>query len=289
NADNTPNWGQILIGAPQVNVYTGNALTDIDKTADVGGAFSILTGLVKKYNLKLIIDQTTGVEEITLSANFNVTDYSATKFGLIGNSYFLNNTLGGTKANWNTCWKDVVNNVQASAPVISGNGLVNTWSFPNVYLDGANQGMFKFCIPNTDYSPNWAQTIIGYPQINAYTGNATADVDKTSDVGGAFTILTSGLIKKFNLKLIIDQTSGIEKLTLNMENSYNTAVPLVEENQAVIVDYRIYTLQGTLISTSTPYNGLKLQDIKAKLSNGVYLINAKLMNGESRNYKVITQ
>lgn len=290
NIDNTPDWGKMTIGYPQVSGYNGNAIADIDRTTDGGGAFSVLTGLIKKYNLKLIIDQTTGVDVITLVSNYDVKNYSTTKLALIGNSYFLDNVKSGTKANWNICWKDVVNNVQASVPTISGNGLINTWNFPNVYLDGANQGMFKFCVPNIDNTPDWSNTIFGYPQIGTYTGNATADLDKITDAGGAFIILTSGLINKYNIKLIIDQTTGIEKVLLNMDNANFTSLPHTDETETIIAEYKIFTLQGAMILSDAANNrGLKLENIKANLPKGVYLIKAKLTNGESRNYKVIAQ
>lgn len=219
----------------------------------------------------------------------SLTNYSSTKIALIGNSYFIDNVKGGPKANWNTCWMDAANNVQASVPAVSGNGLVYTWSFPNVYLDGANQGMFKFCIPNTDNTPDWGKITIGFPQINEYAGDASSDVDRITDGGGAFIILTSGSTKRYNIKLIADQTSGIEKMVLSFINNNNTAITSINDNEVVIAEYRIYSVQGALISSGSSVKGFKLDDLKTNLNKGIYLINAKLMNGENRSYKIIGQ
>jgi photosystem II stability/assembly factor-like uncharacterized protein len=221
----------------------------------------------------------------------SLTDYSSVKYGLIGSSYFLNNTSNGTKAQWNICWKDVVNNIQASVPAISGGGKIFTWSFPAVYLFGgisSGDGMFKFCLVNTDNTPNWGAEPIGYPQTNAYTGSAVADVDKTTDGGGAFTILTSGLVKKYNLQLIIDQTSGIDQITLDI-NGVTTATNSIIRKDEVIVGYRIYNESGKLITTVDSPAGLNLQNIKSTLHKGVYLMNAKLSTGQYYNFKFVVQ
>jgi len=293
NADNTPNWAIEPIGYPATNTYIGSASANVDRTFDAGGAFSILTaGLTKKYNLKLIIDQTTGIDQITLAVD-SLTNYSTTKLGLIGNCYFLNNVQGGTKAQWNTCWKDGANNIQPSVPVVSGNGFVNTWNFSGVFMDGAitagNPGMFKFCIPQTDnITPDWTKTNYGYPQTNLYSGTAIADIDKTTDGGGAFTLLTSS-VKRYNLSYIIDQSTGVDKITLKVDYAGNTAIPSVNMTDALIVDYKIYTEIGILLKTEKYPAGLKLQEIKQKLNRGIYIINARLNNGVYQNYKFIVQ
>ncbi len=218
-------------------------------------------------------------------------DYSTVKYGLIGSCYFLNNVSGGTKAAWNTIWKDVANNVQASLPAISGNGKIFSWNFPGVYMVGGASfdGMFKFCIPNTDNTtPNWSIEPIGFKATNTYTGSSAANVDRAFDVGGAFSIITAGLIKKYDLKLIIDQTTGIDQITLDI-NGLNTAVSSVNLASSEIVSYRIYNVAGTLLSTNELTSELNLQYIKQTLKKGVYLINAKLNTGESQNFKFIVQ
>jgi hypothetical protein len=220
-----------------------------------------------------------------------LTDYSAVKYALIGSSYYLNNALNGTKAQWNTCWKDLVNNVQASVPAVSGSGKIFTWNFPAVWMfSGVSQGdgMFKFCIPLADNTPNWSIEPIGYPATSFYTGSAAANVDRTTDGGGSFTILTSGLTMKYNIKLIIDQTSGVDQITLDI-NGVNTAILSVNMSDEVIVSYQIYTETGILLKTAESPTGMKLQEIKLKLNKGLYLINAKLDNGEYQNYKFIVQ
>ena len=220
-----------------------------------------------------------------------LTDYSTVKYALIGSCYFLNNVSGGTKVSWNTCWKDAANNVQASVPDVSGSGKIFTWTFPTVLMFGGaiqGDGMFKFCIPLTDNTPNWSIEPIGYPATSFYTGSAVSNVDRTTDGGGAFTILTSGLIKKYNLKLIIDQTTGVDQITLDI-NGVNTAVQLVNISDAVIVSYKIYTEVGVLLKTAVSTAGFKFQQIKQNLNKGVYLINARLNNGEYQNYKFVVQ
>ena len=221
----------------------------------------------------------------------SLTDYSTLKYAIIGSCYFLNNVSGGTKAAWNTCWSDVANNVQASVPVISGNAKIFTWSFPAVLMFGGvsqGDGMFKFCNPNTDNTPNWSIEPIGYPATRLYSGSATTDLDRISDAGGAFTILTLGLTKKYNLKLIIDQTSGVDQITVDI-NGVNTAVPSVNLADAVIVSYRVYNEAGILLTMNKMETGLNIQQIKQLLDKGLYLINARFKNGEYHNYKFIVQ
>jgi|GEM_PF-2192417 len=219
----------------------------------------------------------------------SLTNYSNVKLALIGSSYFLNNVLDGTKANWNVCWKDPANNIQASIPVVSVNGMINTWSFPNVILDGANQGMFKFCIPNEDNTPDWTKKNYGSDVISNYTGTAAADVDRVTDgAGGALIILTSGLKKRYDIKLIIDQTNWSDIITLNIEYNNSTSIQNNAES-SLIVGYSIYTTIGTLVATGESVQGLQLKDIKENLAKGVYLIKAKLSNGEIRKYKVLMQ
>ena len=216
----------------------------------------------------------------------NLTNYANSKFALIGSSYFLDNMLGGTKASWNTCWKDSKNNIQPSVPVVSGSGLIYTWNFPGVYLDGVNQGMFKFCTPNSDNTtPNWSISPIGSVEITKYTGNAAADVDRTTDANGAFIILTAGAIKQYDLQLIIDQTSGKDVFTLNANYSDATGIPLISESVS-IVQYNVYSILGRLVSSGASENGLTIQNLKQKLTNGIYIIKAKLSNGQIRNLKV---
>lgn len=218
-------------------------------------------------------------------------DYSTVKYGLIGSSYFLDNTLNGIKAQWNVCWKDVVNNIQASVPAISGGGKIFTWSFPAVWLYGGittGDGMFKFSLVNADNTPNWSAEPIGYPQTNAYTGSAVADVDKTIDGGGAFTILTSGQTRRYDIQLIIDQTSGVDQIILGV-NSVTTATNSINKNDEMIVGYRIYNASGMLVKMEELSTGLKLQNIKPSLNKGVYLINAKMNTGEYQKYKFVVQ
>jgi photosystem II stability/assembly factor-like uncharacterized protein len=243
---------------------------------------------VKGINNISVINKSASAYSTIIRTSLN--DYSTVKYGLIGSSYFLNNTLNGTKAQWNICWKDAVNNIQPSVPVISGGGKVFTWTFPGVLLIGGatGDGMFKFSLVNTDNTPNWSVEPIGYPQMNAYTGSAVADVDKLTDGGGAFIILTSGLVKKYNLQLIIDQTSGIDQITLDI-NGVNTATNPININDEVIVGYRVYNESGKLVTTGESPGGMNLQNLKSTLHKGVYLMNAKLNTGHYYNYKFVVQ
>jgi len=139
--------------------------------------------------------------------NTSLKDYSNVKYALIGTGYYLNNVPDGAKAVWNICWKDALNNIQASVPLISENGKVFTWIFPAVWMNGGanlSDGMFKFCIPYNDNTPNWIIEPIGSEVIDSYTGSAIAEVDRVSDINGALSILTSGLTKKYDIRLIID-------------------------------------------------------------------------------------
>jgi hypothetical protein len=164
------------------------------------------------YQMAVEWEDFTNIVEFSTS----LTDFSKVKLGLIGNSYYLNNAVGGAIAQWDICWKDSANNIQAYVPVVTGNGKIFTWSFPAVILNGSNTGMFKFCFPKSDNTPDWTQTPIGYTQTNDYTGDASTDIDRTSDSGGAFTLQNSGMLKKYDLKLIIDQTYGFNMTTLDV-------------------------------------------------------------------------
>jgi len=75
----------------------------------------------------------------------------------------------------------------------------------------------------------------------------------------------------------------------NFEGGLNTAVSSVFVNDATIVGYRIYSLSGKLLITVNSPGGVKLQDIKQTMNKGVYLMNAKLSNGQVQYFKFIVQ
>ena len=75
----------------------------------------------------------------------------------------------------------------------------------------------------------------------------------------------------------------------NFEGGLNTAVSSVFVNDATIVGYRIYSLSGKLLITVNSPGGVKLQDIKQTMNKGVYLMNAKLSDGQVQYFKFIVQ
>jgi photosystem II stability/assembly factor-like uncharacterized protein len=273
-------YGSTPLALPVISNSTNDAFYAVPTSTCT---LYVPTGSTPLYNSANQWSNFSKVVEFDASLNH---DYSTAKFALIGSSYFLDNVLGGTKALWNSCWKDSKNNIQPSVPVVTGNGLIYTWNFPGVYLDGANQGMFRFCTPNADNTtPNWSISPIGSVEITKYTGNAATDVDRTTDANGAFIILTAGAIKQYDLQLIIDQTSGKDVFTLNTNYSDATGVQLINESNT-IVQYNVYSIVGRLVSSGTSDNGLTIQNVKQKLANGIYIIRAKLSNGQIKNLKV---
>ncbi len=301
SAQDTINY---ILSYRQNNVVTNTKITLSSATVDATN--NAVVHLVSSVDLPfdtcyinvINIKDVNGISLINYSASTyssfihtTLKDYSTVRYGLIGSSYFLNNDPNNIKAQWNFCWRDALNNTQATFPTVSGNNKIFTWSFPSVLMfSGISQGdgMFKFCIPNSDNNPDWSVEPIGYPQTNLYTGISIAEVDKTTDVGGAFTILTSGLTKKYNIKLIIDQTPGVDQIILDI-NGVNTAINSVNINDATIISYKIYNESGKLLVSNEVANGLKLQTIRKTLNKGLYLINAVLNSGEVQNYKFVVQ
>ena len=74
----------------------------------------------------------------------------------------------------------------------------------------------------------------------------------------------------------------------NFEGGF-TAVSPVFVNDATIVGYRIYSLSGKLLIMVDSPGGIKLQDIRQTMNKGVYLMNAKLSNGQVQYLKFIVQ
>ena len=287
--DNVAIYSKIPLLSATVDPYNNavvHLVTDGDLPYD--------TCYINVYNITgingiSVLNKTTGSSASVVHAVLK--DYSTIKYALIGTGYFLDNIVNGTKAQWNICWQDIVNNIQPSVPVISGNGTIYTWNFPGVYMNGGSgitEGMFKFCIPTYNNAPDWTIEPVGSQLIDSYTGSAKDEVDRVTDLNGALWILTSGLTKKYDMKLIIDQSTGIDFITLEV-NSTNTAVSSVDMNEELIVSYRIYSETGVLLVDAESTGGLKLQTIKQTLNKGVYLINAKLGNGQYQNYKFIVQ
>src|ERR1035437_7970951 len=75
----------------------------------------------------------------------------------------------------------------------------------------------------------------------------------------------------------------------NITGSISTAVPSVLMNDAIIVGYKIYSLSGQLLITANSPGGVKLQNIMQTMNKGLYLMNAKLSDGQYQHFKFMVQ
>jgi len=240
------------------------------------------------------------------AANMPVTGSTDSSINTQGYIQVKGDTVYVLSDNSGNIYKSVNNGVNWSVIHSPSNGIFASFDFKDV-----NHGLVTSSDSLTNISTvyattnggvNWNMTyssplitVIKYiPSAGNYLLTKTPGLSYTSD-GVSFInhpSFTNIYLNAINYtpsgKIFIGGLSYMYSST-NFTGNIGTAVPSVLVNDATIVGYRIYSLSGKLLISAESPGGMKLQDIKQTMNKGIYIMNAKLSNGQYQYFKFIVQ
>lgn len=174
-----------------------------------------------------------------------------------------------------------------------------------------NNGLITSRDDNTKVYSGYVTSDGGVNWTLKYTTLLISSIKYIPSAGNYFIAKTPGLIYTTDGELFIEHPSftnidlyaidytpswkifiggvGTMYSSSNFQGNLDTAVSSVFKNDAIIVGYRIYSLSGKLLITEDSPVGIKLQNIRQNMNKGVYLIYARLNDGQYQHFKFIVQ